>query len=91
MAGLGVLVLRSVSLASGVGLPRWCGALIIAASPPIVFFLAVSWPFFVEESQIGSSFRRFMFALVGVAWTLAAYALFLRARGRRSEQPPDVV
>ena len=45
----GLLVLGGVILASGVGLPRWCGPLIMLANPPVVSFLYLVLLFFVGE------------------------------------------
>ena len=88
VVGLGIRILTARVL------PRWCGAALVAGSPPFVFleFMPVS---FLESSLASAGLPSetpggmgwgVLWALPGLSWTLVGYAVF-RAGAYRSEQP----
>jgi hypothetical protein len=85
LASAGMSFLGGVLLASGVGPPRWCGALIIASL--LVFFLSETFlsggnPVLQrrQEVSVGTLVGEM---LVGVAWALVAYATWRQAEAHR--------
>src|SRR5215218_6624256 len=82
----GIVGLGMVTMSAGV-LPRWCGAALIAGSPPIVglefaFMGFLGLPATVVPGAI-------VWALVGVPWVVVGYAIF-RTAARRTEHAARV-
>jgi hypothetical protein len=67
IAGLGIVTLEARVL------PRWCGAALIAGSPPAV---GLEFMFLGLLGAAGSLSGEIVWALVGVPWLLVGYALF---------------
>ncbi len=77
-ATVGIVALGIVTMAQGM-LPWWCGAALIAGSPPSVFLCVVFLGLLGGAAMVP----------VGAGWALVGYAVF-RAGGRRTQQPSRV-
>ena len=84
-ASVGIVGLGIATLEARV-LPRWCGAALIAGSPPAV---GLEFMFLGLLGAAGILPGEIVWALVGVPWVLVGYALF-RARTHRALQPSRV-
>jgi hypothetical protein len=84
-ASVGIVGLGIVTIKAGV-LPRWCGAAVIAGSPPFVGLEFVFSSLLVAAAILPGEIA---WALAGVPWVLVGYAIF-RAGGHVSEQPSRV-
>jgi hypothetical protein len=84
-ASVGIVGLGIVTIKAGV-LPRWCGAAVVAGSPPFVVIEFAIASLLVAASIVPGEVA---WALAGVPWVLVGYAL-LRARARLPERPARV-
>jgi hypothetical protein len=84
-ASVGIVGLGIVTIKAGV-LPRWCGAAVVAGSPPFVVIEFAFASLLVAASIVPGEVA---WALAGVPWVLVGYAL-LRARARLPERPARV-
>lgn len=84
-ASVGIVGLGIVTLEARV-LPRWCGAALMAGSPPAV---GLEFMFLGLLGAAGILPGEIVWALVGVPWVLVGYALF-RAGTHRALQPSRV-
>ena len=84
-ASVGLVGLGIVTMSAGV-LPRWCGAALIAGSPPFVGLEFGVLGFLGLPAMVPGGIA---WALVGAPWLMVGYAIF-RAAGRRTEQAPRV-
>ena len=84
-ASAGIVGLGIVSMKAGV-LPRWCGAAVVAGSPPVVGIEFVFASLLVAASILPGEIA---WTLAGVPWAIVGYALF-RAGGQRTQQPSRV-
>ncbi len=84
-ASVGIVGLGIVTLEMRV-LPRWCGAALVAGSPPAV---GLEFMFLGALGAAGILPGGIVWVLVGVPWALVGYALF-RAGTHRPLQPSRV-
>ena len=84
-ASVGIVGLGIVTIKAGV-LPRWCGAAVVAGSPPFVVIEFAFASLLVAASILPGEVA---WALAGVPWIGVGYAIF-RAAGRRTERPSRV-
>jgi hypothetical protein len=84
-ASVGIVGLGIVTIKAGV-LPRWCGAAVVAGSPPFVVIEFAFVSLLVAASILPGEVA---WALAGVPWVLVGYAL-LRARARLPERQARV-
>jgi hypothetical protein len=84
-ASVGIAGLGIVTMTAGV-LPRWCGAALIAGSPPFVGLEVGVMGFLGLPAMVPGGIA---WALVGVPWVVVGYAIF-RTAERRTEQPARV-
>jgi hypothetical protein len=81
-ASVGIAGLGIVTMTAGV-LPRWCGATLIAGSPPFVGLEVGVLGFLGLPAMVPEGIA---WALVGVPWVVVGYAIF-RTAERRTEHP----
>ena len=84
-ASVGIVGLGIVTMSAGV-LPRWCGAALIAGSPPIVGLEFAFMGFLGLPATVPGAI---VWALVGVPWVVVGYAIF-RTAARRTEHAARV-
>ena len=84
-ATVGLVGLGMVTMSAGV-LPRWCGAALLAGSPPVVGLEVVVLGFLGLPATVPGGIA---WALVGVPWVVVGYAIF-RTAARRTEHPARV-
>ncbi len=85
VASAGIAVLGIVTISAGV-LPRWCGAALIAGSPPVVGIVFVFSTLLVAAGILPGEIG---WTLAGLPWVLVGYAIF-QARSAQQEQPSRV-
>jgi hypothetical protein len=84
-ASVGIVGLGIVTMSAGV-LPRWCGAALIAGSPPFVGLEFGVLGFLGLPAMVPGAI---VWALVGMPWVVVGYAIF-RTAARRTERPARV-